>query len=140
VPGDDEFFVTILDQYFYDASSRALPQMLQPDSPLVKRWEQTTQKTFGQDITSNGTVIYLTHPVRIKGQVKGLLVVTHLTTGERQEVSDVIIVVTQVMLLVLVIASILAWLTAGRILEPLQSLGVCRSYGKLLWIREDVNN
>ncbi len=122
VPGDDEFFFTVLDQRFYDASSRALPQILQPDSPLVKRWEQTTQKTFGQDITSNGTVVYLTHPVSIKGQVKGLVVVAHITTGERQEVSDVIIVVTQVMLMVLVIASILAWLTAGRILEPLQSL------------------
>jgi len=46
----------------------------------------------------------------------------HITTGEREEVQDMLVAITNIMLWVLVIASMIAWLTAGRILKPLQSL------------------
>ncbi len=122
VPDDDEYFIAILDQRFYDASSRALPKVLQPEQLLVKQWEKTTHQGFGQDTTSEGEIVYLTHPIYIDKKLKGVLVIAHITVGERQEVHDVLIIIINIMLLVLVIASILAWLTAGRILKPLQSL------------------
>ena len=122
VPDDDEYFIAILDQRFYDASSRALPTPLQPDGLLIKQWEKITRQEFGQNATSEGDIVYLTYPIYIANKLKGVLVIAHVTTGERQEVHDVLITVTYIMMWVLVIASMLAWLTAGRILKPLQSL------------------
>ncbi|WP_425213732.1 sensor histidine kinase [Tumidithrix helvetica] len=122
VPEDDEFFITILDGRFYDASSRALPKLLQPDSQLVKQWEKITHQEFGQNTTSEGEIVYLAYPIYVNERFKGVFVVAHITTGEREEVQDMLAAITNIMLWVLVIASLIAWLTAGRILKPLQSL------------------
>jgi signal transduction histidine kinase len=122
VPEDDEFFITILDGRFYDASSRALPKLLQPDSQLVKQWEKITRQEFRQNTTSDGEIVYLAYPIYVNERFKGVFVVAHITTGERKEVQDMLVVITNIMLWVLVIASLIAWLTAGRILKPLQAL------------------
>lgn len=122
VPQDDEFFVTILDQHFYDASSRALPKVLQPDSLLIKQWEQVTSEEFRQIETSEGDLIYLAHPIYLKNQLKGVLIVVHMARGERQEVDKTIAIVIPTMLLMLAIASILAAWRVEHILHPLQVL------------------
>ncbi|OYQ68023.1 hypothetical protein B9G53_00400 [Pseudanabaena sp. SR411] len=122
VPEDDEFYITILDGRFYDASSRALPKLLQPDGQLVKQLEKITLQEFRQNATSEGEIVYLTYPIYVGERFKGVFVVVHITTGEREEVQDMLVAITNIMLWVLVIASVIAWLTAGRILKPLQSL------------------
>jgi len=122
VPEDDEFYITILDGRFYDASSRALPKLLQPDGQLVKQLEKITLQEFRQNATSEGEIVYLTYPIYVGERFKGVFVVVHITTGEREEVQDMLVAITNIMLWVLVIASMIAWLTAGRILKPLQSL------------------
>ena len=122
VPEDDEFFITILDGRFYDTSSRALPKLLQPDSQLVKRLEKISSQEFTQNTTSDGEIVYLTYPIYLKERFKGVFVIVHITTGEREEVQNMVVVITNIMLWVVVIASLIAWLTAGRILKPLQSL------------------
>ncbi|WP_434685389.1 sensor histidine kinase [Pseudanabaena minima] len=122
VPEDDEFYITILDGRFYDASSRALPKLLQPDGQLVKQLEKITLQEFRQNATPEGEIVYLTYPIYFGERFKGVFVVVHITTGEREEVQDMLVAITNIMLWVLVIASVIAWLTAGRILKPLQSL------------------
>jgi signal transduction histidine kinase len=122
VPEDDEFYIAILDGRFYDASSRALPKLLQPDGSLVKQFEKITSEDFRQITTSDGEIVYLTFPIYVKQQFKGVFVIAHITTGEREEVQEMLGTITNVMLWVVVIASVIAWLTAGRILKPLQSL------------------
>jgi len=122
MPEDDEFFITILDGRFYDASSRALPKLLQPNSQLIKQLEKTTLQELRQNTTSEGEIVYLTYPINVKAGIKGIFVVVHTTTGERQEVQDMLVAIANIMLWVVVITSVIAWLTAGRILKPLQSL------------------
>jgi signal transduction histidine kinase len=122
VPEDDEFYITILDGRFYDASSRALPKSLQPNSQLVKQLEKTTLPELRQNTTSEGEIVYLTYPIHVNRRLKGVFVVVHTTTGERKEVQDMLVAITNIMLWVVAITSVIAWLTAGRILKPLQSL------------------
>lgn len=122
VPEDDEFYIAILDGQFYNASSTALPKLLQPDSQLVKRFERTSSQEFQQNTTLDGEIVYLSYPIYVKERFKGVFVVVHITTGEREEVQAMLVLISNIMLWVVVIASVIAWLTAGRILKPLQSL------------------
>lgn len=129
---DDEFLVTILNGQFYRASSLALPKALQADSPLVQRWAQLNQVQQGMEITSSGTILYQAEPVRIfyqaepisaGGQVGGVFVVANvITMGERTEIDDAVRVIVKVSLIVLAIASLLAWFVAGQVLAPLRLL------------------
>ncbi|MGP1384835.1 MAG: ATP-binding protein [Thainema sp.] len=129
---DDEFLVTISNGEFYRASSLALPTALQPDSPLIERWAQLAQAQQGVETTPSGTIRYQAEPVRIfyqtepvpaTGQVGGVFVVAYITTmGERTEINEAIQTIIQVSLIVLAIASFLAWLVAGQVLAPLRLL------------------
>ncbi len=129
---DDEFLVTILDGEFYRASSLALPAALQPDSPLIQRWTQLSQPQNGVEITPSGTILYQVEPVHIfyqaepistTGDVGGVFVVAYITTmGGRSEINEAVQTMMRVSLIVLAIASLLAWLVAGQVLAPLRLL------------------
>lgn len=131
VPDDDEFFLTLLNGKFYRSSPRAIPNYIRSDSELVKYWAQLTQPVQGEKMTSNGTLLYLAEPVKIEYRVEpleitdknyGVFVVAHITAGERQEVDEAVIVVFQVTSAVFAVASLLAWVVAGRVLAPLRLL------------------
>lgn len=131
VPNDDEFFLALLNGRFYSSSPRALPELIRPNSKLVKGWTQLTQPEQGKQVTSAGTLLYIVEPVRIvyraepirtKEAKRAVFVVVHTTVGEREEVNEAITVVIQVTLVVLTAASILAWIAAGRVLAPLRIL------------------
>jgi signal transduction histidine kinase len=84
--------------------------------------EKISSQEFKQNTTSDGEIVYLTYPIYLKERFRGVFVVVHITTGEQEEVQNMVVVITNIMLWVVVIASLIAWLTAGRILKPLQSL------------------
>ncbi len=131
VPDDDEFFITILNGQFYKASPRAVPTSLDENSQLVKRWAKLTRREQGTIVAKTDDIIYLAAPVNIVYHVEpiqtlqnsqGVFVVAHLTSGERQEVDEALAVVVEVTIAVLVIASIVAWVLAGKVLAPLRLL------------------
>jgi signal transduction histidine kinase len=131
IPDDDEYLITISDGEFYRASSLALPTMLQPDGSLMRRWAGLTQPSQGMVVTSAGGVLYQAEPIRPQAgspsnataETGGdVFVVAYLTAGEREEVNEAVQTVTQVSLGVLAIASLLAWLAAGKVLAPLRLL------------------
>lgn len=122
---DDNFLIAFIDGRFYKASSPALPEPLRQDSTLLKRWSHLTQPLRGKKETSDnriGTILYIAEPVKISGQVRGVVVAAHTTAGERQEVADTVVTVILVLLAVLVLAVVLAWSASGRVLTPLRSL------------------
>lgn len=97
----------------------------------MKYWAQLKAPEQGQKITSAGTFLYVTEPVTIINRVeplittektRGVLVVTHSTEGEREEVDDAVAVVSKVVVTVLTVASVVAWVVAGRVLAPLRLL------------------
>lgn len=131
IPEDDEFFIALMNGELYEYSPRALPSSISSNSNLVKYWAQLTQPEQGQKVTSNGTILYLAEPVkvtyradpvRITDKTRAVFVVAHITAGERKEVDEALIVIIQVTFAVLVVASLLAWVVAGRVLAPLRLL------------------
>jgi two-component system OmpR family sensor kinase len=81
------------------------------------------KRTDRGDVESSiGTVRYLAVPVR-GDRVDGAFVVLAALEAERDEVEDAVRLAAVVLVSVLLIASALAWLVAGRILAPLQQLG-----------------
>lgn len=120
IPDDDEFLLTIVNGKLYKSSPKALPAPLQRNSALVKKWAQLTQPIQGQEETSVGTILYIAEPVNLPGETHGVFVVVHATAGEREEVNDAVFVVIKVTLGVLIVASFLAWVAAGKVLAPLR--------------------
>jgi signal transduction histidine kinase len=131
IPEDSEYLITLSEGQFYRASSLALPAALKSETPLIKRWATVTEPAQGIEMTPSGMVLYQVEPVYLypvasvtnpETQIGGVFVVAYLTAGERDEVDEAVQIVTQVSLIVLAIASLLAWLAAGKVLAPLRLL------------------
>ncbi len=122
VPDDDEFLLTLVNGQFYKSSPRALPVALQPDSDLVNHLAQLTRTEQGEIETTDDTILYRAEPLKIRGKTQGVFVVAHALTGEQEEVNEAVVTVFEVGLAGWVIATMLAWFAAGRILAPLRSL------------------
>ena len=81
------------------------------------------QTRSGEFETEDGARIrYLAVPVRLGGRTRGVFVVTLDLTGELDEVDSVLQVAAGVAIGVLLLASLLAWVVAGRVLAPLRQL------------------
>lgn len=128
---DGEYFIALLDNQLYQASSSTLPEPLQPKSALVKRWKKLTETERGQENTPSGKLLYWAEPVRPTDLVEqgdtapvpqAVFVVAHFINNKQQDALETVIVVAKVSFTVLVIASILAWVVAGQILLPLRLL------------------
>jgi two-component system, OmpR family, sensor kinase len=121
VPGEGETVVAIVDGRIYDrrSSERGGSPALRE---LLPRWTRLERTERGDVETSIGSVRYLAVPVRGNG-AEGAFVVMAALAAERDEVEDAVRLAALVLLSVLLIASALAWLVAGRILAPLQQLG-----------------
>ena len=89
----------------------------------AERWQRLTSSERGEFESASGTVRYLAVPIRDgRGQIGGTFVVTAALGRERDEVEDAVRLAALVLLSVLLIASALAWVVAGRVLAPLRVL------------------
>jgi signal transduction histidine kinase len=125
IPEDDTIFLTFIEGQFHFASVEARPQILQPGSDLFQYFISQTQSIQGELKTDDphiGTILYYVKPIQANGKSLGTFVALHMNEGERQEIFDAFGIVFQVMLCVLVLALVLAWLIAGRVLAPLRLL------------------
>jgi signal transduction histidine kinase len=122
IPGDDEFLITFLAGQFYESSPKALPKQLASHSALMQRWATATVSNQEAVFTPDGKLLYRIEPVIINQKPLGVFVVVHTTVGERAEVQEVIGIIIRVMMVVLTIATALAWITAGKVLAPLRLL------------------
>lgn len=121
VPDDNEIFIALLNGQFYKANTKNLPNSLHPDSKLLKKWAQLNISEKGTEVASEDNFRYLAEPV-IRGKTHGVMVVVQGTAAERQQVNEQIADVIQVSLVVLAMASVLAWVVAGRVLAPVRLL------------------
>lgn len=121
IPDDDEFLLTLANGEFYKSSPSALPEGLNQDSDLVNHLAQLTQPEQGKKILPDDTILYLAEPLRFGGEVRGVFVVVHLTTGEREEVNEAFVTILEAAMAGWVMASVLAWFAAGNVLAPLRS-------------------
>jgi signal transduction histidine kinase len=123
VPNDDEFMLTLLNGKLYKYSHIAIPELLKPDSDLVKGWAQLTQVDQGETRIPAGTIRYLAEPVKIGGN-RGVFVVAHLPASEYEEVNHTVFIVGVVegTMAAIALTSSIVWLGAARTLTRLRLL------------------
>jgi signal transduction histidine kinase len=130
VPGEGEALIAYVNGRFYadDSGVRSSPL---PPSARPERWATLRRPERGDLETAVGTVRYLAVPIRGSGTLRGVFVVVASLSAERREVEDAIRLAALVLVTVLLIASALAWLVAGRVLAPLRLLAdTARSIGE----------
>ncbi len=113
---------TFLNGELYRASPSPLPELLQPNSALVRNWANLSQPTQGMQQTSTDTLLYVAEPFNLGGQTRGVVVFTKTNAWVGRQVNEIVLLVAQVTASVLAGASVLAWVTTGRVLAPLHLL------------------
>jgi signal transduction histidine kinase len=121
VPGDDEVLLTFAAGEPYKSSARR-GYPLGELRGRYRGWTSLTQARQSSFETSAGPVRALAVPIVIGDRTRGTFVVLDFMRGKRQETEEAVRVVAAVTLGVLLLASLLAWLVAGRVLAPLREL------------------
>jgi signal transduction histidine kinase len=117
-PGEGEAIFTFLDGRPYTSTE-------EPSRPLRDRVLEVGaagRDDRGEVETPEGTVRYLAVPVEVGQRQRGEFVVAVNLGHEREEVVEAVQIAAGVSLVVLLIASALAWVIAGRVLAPLRTL------------------
>ncbi|WP_414577712.1 ATP-binding protein [Anabaena sp. CCY 9402-a] len=125
LPEDDAFLIALMDERFYKSSPRARPKEMDRDAKIILDWARLTKPAQGEKVILGSevdSILYQAQPVKIDGEVMGVLVVAHTTAGERGEVLEALAVIVQVSVVVVLFALVLAWFAAGKILAPLRLL------------------
>ena len=119
VPSDSEAIFTFADGRPYRSTDGI------PDPRLLDRVMELGRsgRTLRGEVESeDGPIRYLAVPVRIGDRQRGEFVVAIDLGEERREVGEAVQVAAAVSVAVLLIASALAWVIAGRVLAPLRTL------------------
>jgi signal transduction histidine kinase len=125
LPEDDTFLIAILNKEFYKSTPRGLPKEIDRNSKFMQQWQNLSQSSLSQPeilSTDGGSIIYVAEPIEVDGKILGVFVVAHTTEGERNEALEAFWAVIEVKIFVLVLALLLAWFAAGKILSPLRLL------------------
>lgn len=122
VPEDSEFLVTLLNGEVYQTSPIALPNALSENPNLLRSLAQIESPIQGQTSTDRETLIYLAYPLQTSTDNFGVFVVVHSLSNQQKEIDQAVLVASQVIMSVLLLALILAWLAIGRVLSPLELL------------------
>ena len=120
VPSEREVFYTFVDGRPYLKS--ASPRLRSRELPWVNELGAVRASTSGERRTDGDRYRYIAVPVQANGRANGMFAVVFDLSGELDEVNDALRVAGAVSLVVLLLASALAWLIAGRVLAPLADL------------------
>jgi signal transduction histidine kinase len=121
VPEDDEFFLALLDGEIYATSPIALPEALQFDDSAIARWSTLTQVQQGKLTTPVETLLYKAYPTQTATGA-GVFVVAFSLTNRRQELRQILLIMSAVMGCAFILALVAAWLVIDQVLAPLELL------------------
>jgi signal transduction histidine kinase len=121
VPSEGETILTFIGEERYERRSSARGRGAE-FMAAAARWVRLNEAESGSLDTSIGEVRYLAVPVRRGSEVSGTFVVTAALGQELEEVREAVVVTIAVEAIVLLLASLLAWIVAGRVLAPLRLL------------------
>jgi two-component system, OmpR family, sensor kinase len=118
---EGEAFYTYVDGEFYRATQA--PARLYDTAVAGDRWAQLTEPQRGELSTPAGRVRWLALPVNDRdGETLGVFVVANFLEGEREEIASVITTGMAVAGVILVLAAVVGWVVAGRILQPIRAV------------------
>jgi two-component system OmpR family sensor kinase len=121
IPTEGEALFSFVGGAPYKVSPGA-PYALEREPELVSRWSGLTATDTGTFDTPVGPTRFLAVPLQQGGETTGVFVVANFVAGQRAEVDDAIRTAAGVSAAVLVVASLLAWVVAGRVLAPVKTL------------------
>lgn len=125
LPEDDTFLIAIVNKEFYKSTPRGLPKEIDRRSKFMQQWQKLRQSSLSEPeirATDMGSIIYVAKPIEVNGEILGVFVVAHATEGERNEALDAFSAVIEVTIFVMIVALLLAWFAAGKVLSPLRLL------------------
>lgn len=120
IPEENEAYLTFIDgQPFRRSSPYVTPYRLDQDPELVARWGALAEPERGRVVDSpQGTIDYLSVPLRTGDQVRGVFVAAFFRDLELDEIQPAMWGAAGVGLVALLIGSLLAWRVAERVLRP----------------------
>ena len=129
IPTRNEALITFVGGRPFLRDRQVVPYRLDRVPELVARWANATETQRGEVETPAGPVEFLAVPVPSPGKADGVFVVAIFRDREAAEKTDPAIAgVAATGAIVLVIGSLLAWLLARRILDPVGKIsGAARS-------------
>jgi len=124
VPDRSETQFSIVDGRVDARSAQTPPARIDTDDALVSRLATISGPVLGSTQSTQGSVRYAAVPVVLPGDRKatGVYVVAVFRDVEAQEVDDAVRVLALVGLAAALVAGLLAWVLAGRVLAPLDRL------------------
>jgi signal transduction histidine kinase len=120
IPVDGEALFTLVDGRPHRAT--ASPVDLFADRAVMAQWAAVTDVTQAEIDTSEGRVRYLAVPVLAEDSRRGVFVVAIFLRGERQEIDQVVQTGGIVYGSIFMVASVVVWFAAGRVLRPVRLL------------------
>jgi signal transduction histidine kinase len=120
LPDDDEVYVTFVDGVPYRTTQSSVRLDTLPD--VSERWANLTVGERGSLDTEAGRVEYLAVPLAQQGRTRGVFLVASFLRDERQEIESALRYEAGASAVVLLIATGIAWLVAGRLLRPVREL------------------
>ena len=129
IPTRNEALITFVGGKPFLRDRQVVPYRLDRDPELVARWATATETQRGEVSTPAGPVEFLAVPVAGSGETDGVFVVAIFRDREAAEKTGPAIAgVAATGVVVLLIGSLLAWLLAERILNPVSKIsGAARS-------------
>jgi signal transduction histidine kinase len=121
VPARGETLIAYVDGRRYDDLSSGQGGTFDIDERDAE-WANLRRPSRGTIETSTGTIRYVSVPITGQRGLRGVFVVAASLSAERREVDEAVRLAALVLLSVLLIASTLAWVVAGRVLAPLRLL------------------
>jgi two-component system OmpR family sensor kinase len=121
VPAAGETLIAYLDGRRYDDKSSGQGGTF-PIDEYDAQWANLPRPERGTIETSMGSIRYMAVPINGARGLRGVFVVAASLSSERREVDEAVRLAALVLLSVLLIASTLAWVVAGRVLAPLRLL------------------
>jgi two-component system, OmpR family, sensor kinase len=127
VPSQEEALLTFVDGNFYRSAMGRFPLDRLPDE-ILDHWEVLSSRSPGEGesvvgtfVTELGTAHYRIRRV-VLGETAGIFVVAILPAAELEEIGELQTYGAGATLVVLLVASAIAWLIAGRVLAPVRLL------------------
>ena len=120
IPSDFETMITFVGGEPYKVPAVRLPYASEADEHLYGLGDiRSPQRGLAE--TAHGTIRYLAVPVRTpEGEARGVFAVAQFADLQSAEVEDVLQLIAATQLLFLLVASVLAYVLAGRLLDPVR--------------------
>jgi signal transduction histidine kinase len=116
----NEYLFLVLDGQLYRPNRASLPPVLQNNPNLIEQWATSTQPN--RSAIREGYVMRFARPLTISGQNQGVVLGIYDATIRYQMAERTLTIAIAVSLALIVLFSVIAWIAAGRILEPVRLL------------------